>query len=125
MTSGDPVPDTEAGERRLRHAVRRAAARLGGLRKASGASLAAVLSASALAPVVAAGLTQGPVILAGAGFAGAVGAGVLTEVITSALDGLREGSRDEDAVKTALAATLEAALAAGDGDNGELRKVIA
>jgi hypothetical protein len=112
---------------RMGEAVRRAVARAGGVRQASGVSLAVVLCASALAPVVVAGLALGPVVLAGVGLAGSVGAGVLTEVVNGALDSLRDKGEadDEEAAERELTASLNAALSGGGEASVALWQVVA
>src|SRR5215469_8140167 len=69
------VGDESDLRERMRQGMSRAVRRLGGARQVSGTSLVALLCASALAPVVAAGVVVGPVLLAGLGVVGAVGAG--------------------------------------------------
>jgi WD40 repeat protein len=125
MNSG-PGAGPEFRER-MREAVRRAAARVGGRRRASGVSLMAVLCASALAPVVAAGMALGPVALAAAGVAGNVGAGVLAELVNGVVDSLRRDEElpSEESVEHALAERLEAALSCADASGAALRETTA
>lgn len=125
MNSG-PGTGPEFRER-MREAVRRAAARVGVGRRASGVSLMAVLCASALAPVVAAGMALGPVALAAAGVAGNVGAGVLAELVNGVVDSLRRDEElpSEESVEHALAERLEAALSCADASGAALRETTA
>lgn len=111
----------------MREAVRRTAARVGGGRRASGVSLVALLCASALAPVVAAGMALGPVALAAAGVAGNVGAGVLAELVNGVVDSLRRDEElpSEESVEHALAERLEAALSCADASGAALRETTA
>src|SRR5215472_7726333 len=76
------VGDESDLRERMRLGMAGAIRRLGGAQRVTGTSLVALLCASALAPVVAAGVVVGPVLLAGVGVVGAVGAGALTEVVT-------------------------------------------
>jgi WD40 repeat protein len=121
MASGSEV------RAQMREAVHRAAARMGGPRQATGISLVALLCASALAPVVAAGMAVGPVLLAGMGLAGSVGAGALTDVVEGALEALRGRGeeREEEEVEQELAARLEAALSSADASGAALREAVA
>ena len=101
--------------------------RLGRARRVSGVSLVALLCASALAPVVAAGIAVGPVMLAGIGVVGAVGADVLTDVIKGVVDHLRRDGKEmsQASVESALAARLEELLG-NQGESAEaLREAVA
>jgi hypothetical protein len=111
----------------MRQGVSGALRRLGGARRVSGLSLVALLCASALAPVVAAGVVVGPVVLAGLGVIGAVGAGVLTDVVQGAVDRLRRDGKlvSQASVEAELATRLEEALQ-GQGESASaLRETVA
>jgi hypothetical protein len=90
--------------------------------------LVALLCAGAVSPVVAvvAG-AGGAALVAGMGVLGSVGANVLTDVVTQAIDGLRERERapTREEIETALAARLESALTAGDASAEILRREVA
>jgi hypothetical protein len=87
----------------------------------------ALLCASALAPVVAAGVVVGPVLLAGVGVVGAVGAGALTDVITGVVDRLRRDGKEvsQASVENELALELEEALASQGDSASALREAVA
>jgi WD40 repeat protein len=110
---------------RMRLGITKALRRVGGMRRVSGTSIVAMLCASALAPVVAAG--AGPVMLASMGVVGAVGADVLTDVINGALDRLRRngGLISEESIEAELAARLEEALEAQGEAASSLREAVA
>jgi WD40 repeat protein len=93
----------------------------------SGVSLVALMCASAFAPVLAAGVAIGPVMLAGMGVAGAVGAGVLTDVITGVMDRLRRDGEvvSQASVEVELAARLEEALKRQGDSASALREALA
>jgi hypothetical protein len=99
---------------RMRLGMTGAVRRLGGAKRVTGTSLVALLCASALAPVVAAGVVFGPILLAGVGVVGAVGAGVLTDVVTGAVDRLRGDGKEvsQASLEGELALKLEEALSA-------------
>jgi hypothetical protein len=77
-------------------------------RRITGVSLVAALCASALAPVAIASLAVGPVVVAGVGLVGGLGAARLSEMIDQALDALRRKGEapTEAAVERQLAAQL-------------------
>ena len=77
----------------------------------------ALMCAAALAPVVSAGEAVGPVLLAAVSMAGSVGANVLADVASDAVDRLRRAGKDVSraSVETELARALENALA-GEGN---------
>ena len=113
---------------RMRLGMTGAVRRLGGARRVTGTSLVALLCASALAPVVvAAGVVVGPVLLAGVGVVGAVGAGVLTDVVTGAVDRLRSNGKEvsQASVEGELALRLEEALASQGNSASALREAVA
>ena len=114
---------------RMTAGVHRTVERLGapGVRRVGGTSLVAMLCASALAPLAAAGLAVGPVTLAAVGVVGAVGAGKLTEVVDSALEALRGGAGegDEQAVEKELVEHLERALSGSDASSAAVREAAA
>ena len=111
---------------RMRLGITSAYERLGGARRMSGTSLVALLCASALAPVVAAGVVVGPVVLAGVGVVGAVGAGVLTDVVTGVVDHLRGDGKElsQASVEKELALKLDEALVSQRDSASELREAI-
>ncbi|MEU5674604.1 hypothetical protein ABZ749_30605 [Micromonospora sp. NPDC047753] len=74
-------------------AVRRGGA---GLRRASAPALVALLATAAIAPVVAVGTPTGPVLMAGAGVLGSVGANVLTDVLAEVVARLRRDGKQPD-----------------------------
>jgi len=87
-----------------------------------------VLSAGALAEVVADEPGSGPVVAASVGVIGGATCRVLSDVISSTVDQLRDEGRDSLAaadVERELAAGIEAVLAEGDPDAVALRKEIA
>jgi hypothetical protein len=112
---------------RMRLGMAEAVRRLGGARKVTGTSLVALLCASALAPVVAAGVVAGPVLLAGAGVVGALGAGALTDVVTGVIDRLRGTGKEisQASVESELALRLEEALASQGKSASALRETVA
>ncbi|MGH3910298.1 MAG: hypothetical protein ACRDRM_05660, partial [Pseudonocardiaceae bacterium] len=121
MSDGD-ARQVRAGQ--MRAAVADVVRRSGGaLRRASGPSLVGLLCAGALAPVVAAGAAAGPVLVAGMGVLGSVGANVLTDVVMKVIDGLRTEGRQpaQDAVERALATRIEAAFSDRSEHAPELR----
>ena len=73
----------------MRQGVRDVLHRVDGSRQISGSSLIALMCAAALAPVVAAGVAAGPVIVAAVGVAGSVGANILTDVVKGQWNGSR------------------------------------
>jgi WD40 repeat protein len=81
----------------------------------SSVGLVGALCASALAPVLAVAAGAGAVVIAGVGVLGSVGANVLTDVVTKAIEGLRVGGRrtTHSEVEAAVAAAIERALVAG------------
>jgi WD40 repeat protein len=109
-----------AGEERLAAGAHRAVARLGSGqgRAVTGISLVAVLCASALTPVVAAGLTIGPVTLAGLNLVGAVGVAKLTDVVDAALDALRGKGGDHKAEEESGSGAGPGRGRAGSGNGG-------
>lgn len=120
----------EPNEAALIHAeVRRGVAHRWGhhLRDMSSAGLVGVLCAGALAPVLAAAAGAGAVVIAGVGVLGSVGANVLTDVVTKAIEGLRAGARraTHDEVEAAVAAAIERALEAADPRARALRREVA
>ena len=112
---------------RMRDGLKQALRRAGETRRASGMSLVAMLCAAALAPVVAAEMAAGPVLLASVGVAGSIGAGVLTDLITNVTDRLRrEGKTDSPAsFEAELALALEHALTEGSELTPALREATA
>ena len=121
------VGDESDLRERMRQGMSCAVRRLGGARRVSGTSLVALLCASALAPVVAAGVVVGPVLLAGLGVVGAVGAGALTDVITDVADRLRRDGKEvsQASVENDLALKLEEALASQGDSASALREAVA
>ena len=111
---------------RMRLGITSAIRGLGGARRMSGTSLVALMCASALAPIVAAGVVVGPVLLAGVGVVGAVGAGVLTDVVTGVVDRLRGDGKEvsQASVEKELALKLEEALVGQRDSASELREAI-
>ncbi|MEU0484039.1 WD40 repeat domain-containing protein [Streptosporangium sp. NPDC006013] len=115
----------EQGRLVREHARRGARAWVAGFARRSGRAAARAaprvalvgLCASTLAPVAVAGLEL-PLLVAGAGAAGSVGANLLSEVISKALAVARgrggEGPTSSSAVSRELASLLEEALQAGD-----------
>lgn len=95
---------------RMRAGVARALRKVGS-RRVSGDSLVALLCAAALAPLIAAG-TEPAVIMASVGLAGSVGANVLTDVVTKAVDRLRGDDKEtsESSVEAELTAQLQQTL---------------
>lgn len=93
-----------------------------GARQLSGVSLVALLCASALAPVLAAG-TAPLAAMAAIGVLGSVGANVLTDVIGKAVDRLRDRgvSGSEPAVRSELMALLEQRLSGPASSAADLR----
>ncbi|SCG38369.1 WD40 repeat [Micromonospora coxensis] len=73
--------------------------------------------------MVAAGTVAGPVLLAGAGVLGSVGANVLTDVLTRLTERLRADGGQPDPVRLqrALAERIEAAFASQDEESRKLR----
>jgi WD40 repeat protein len=112
---------------RMRLGIVGAVRRLGGARRVSGTSLVALMCASALAPVIAAGVVVGPVLLAGVGVVGAVGAGVLTDVVTGVIDRLHGDGKEfsQASVEKELALELEEALVGQRGSASALREAVA
>jgi hypothetical protein len=114
---------------RMRVAVADAVRRSGaGLRSISGPSLVGVLCAAAVTPVVAAGVAAGPLLVAGAGVLGAVGANVLADVVQSAIRriaGDDRGQPDAELVERAVAAEIEAAFGRRDAQAAALRADVA
>ena len=96
----------------------------GRARRVTGTALLAGVAAAALAPVVDAGITSGPVVLATVGVAGGVGGNILTDFIKSALERLR-GREDEASVEAEFAARLEEVLSTPAERSPGLRKVVA
>jgi hypothetical protein len=121
------VGDESDLRERMRLGITGAVRRLGGARRVSGTSLVALMCASALAPVVAAGVVVGPVLLAGVGVVGAVGAGVLTDVVTGVVDRLRGDGKEisQASVEKELALKLEEALVGQRGSASALREAVA
>jgi WD40 repeat protein len=121
---GEGEPDLRE---RMRAGARGALRRAGGAGNLSGLSLVAALCAAALTPVVTAGVTAGPVLLAGVSLAGSVGAGVLADVVKGAADWLRDagGEVSPAAVEAELAGRLEKALEDGGEPAAELRAALA
>ena len=91
----------------------------------SGDSLIALLCAAALAPVLAAG-TAPLAVMAAVGLVGSVGANVLTDVVTQAVDRLRQnGEADlESSLQEEIRTLLEEALGTGSPAS-ELREATA
>jgi Novel STAND NTPase 1 len=112
---------------RMRLGMTGAVRRLGGARRVTGTSLVALLCASALAPVVAAGVVVGPILLAGVGVVGAVGAGALTDVVMGVVDRLRGNGKEisQASVENELALRLEEALASQENSASALREAVA
>lgn len=105
----------------IAEAVTAGAARL---RSISAPAVVGVLSASALAPVIAAAAGAGLVLTAGMGVLGSVGANVLTAVVTDAIARVRGGSRTEvplRQVQEVVAGRIEAAFRSTDPADRELR----
>jgi Novel STAND NTPase 1 len=77
--------------------------------------------------VVAAGMVVGPVVLAGMGVVGSVGANFLTDVIKGTLDKLRSEGKEvsQELVEAELTAKLEEALQQGGESAAALRGAIA
>jgi hypothetical protein len=121
------VGDESDLRERMRLGMADAIRQLGGPRRVTGTSLVALLCASALAPVVAAGVMVGPVLLAGVGVVGAVGAGVLTEVVTGAVDRLRRDGKEisQASVEDELARNLKEALESNADSASALRGAVA
>ena len=111
----------------MRQGIADALRRVSDIRDISGLSLVALLCASALAPVIAAGMAAGPVVLAGVGVAGSVGANVLTDVVAGVVERLRRGGKPvaAAALKAALAESLSKALEAPGDKTIELRSAVA
>lgn len=111
----------------MREQVRLTAMRVGRMRQASGVSLVALLCASAVAPVVAAGMPVGPVLLAGVGVVGSVGANVLTDVVNTVIERLRADGQPVtvEVLEPVLAAELEAALTGSAESSAALREFVA
>jgi hypothetical protein len=138
VTWAAAMPDPGAGRdevRRMQAGVRDWARRVAGhgergLRAASPTVLLSFLCASAVSPVVAAGAgVTGAAAVAGAGVVSSVGGGVLSTVIASALDHLRErgvkaGSPPED-LEEGIARQIREILSAGGADAQALRAEIA
>ena len=112
---------------RMRLGMTGAVRRLGGARRVAGTSLVALLCASALAPVVAAGVVVGPILLAGVGVVGAVGAGALTNVVSDAVNRLRGDGKEvsQDSVENELTQRLEKELASEADSASSLREAVA
>jgi hypothetical protein len=112
---------------RMRMGIKNALRRHGHARRVSGTSLAALMCASALAPVIAAGSAIDPTFLAGVGVVGAVGAGVLTEVVNDVIDHLRESGEEvsENSIEERLSTRLEQVLENQDESAPALRKAVA
>ena len=112
---------------RMRLGMTGAVRRLGGARRVTGTSLVALLCASALAPVVVAGVVVGPILLAGVGVVGAVGAGALTDLVTGVVDRLRGNGKEisQASVESELALRLEEALASQGNSASALREAVA
>ena len=110
---------------RMRTGIKSALRRHGKAGRVSGTSLAALMCASALAPVIAAGAT--PTLLAGAGVVGAVGAGTLTELANDIIHRLREGGEEvsADSIEVGLALRLEEALQERGESASALREEVA
>ena len=121
---------TEDGQANLRARVgQRVADALqnGRARRVTGTALLAGVAAAALAPVVDAGITSGPVVLASVGVAGGVGGNILTDFIKSALERLRGRGEEasEASVEAEFAASLEEVLSSPAELSPGLRKVVA
>ncbi|MFE0591666.1 hypothetical protein [Micromonospora echinospora] len=119
--SGPPGVDRGSSARSaVADAVRRSGSTL---RRASAPALVGLLVAGAVVPVVAAGTVAGPVLLAGAGVLGSVGANVLTDVLTRLTERLRADGGQPDPVRLqrALAERIEAAFASQDEESRKLR----
>ncbi|WP_327009741.1 AAA family ATPase [Dactylosporangium sp. NBC_01737] len=101
-------------------AVTNGAARL---RVVSAPALVGLLSASALAPVIAVAGGAGVLLAAGAGVLGSVGAGILTEVVSDAVARLRGGGAEPSLpqVRQAVADRIEAAFRSTDPADRDLR----
>src|SRR5215469_8691883 len=121
------VGDESDLRQRMRRGMAGAVRRLGGAQRVSGTSLVALLCASALAPVVAAGVVVGPVLLAGVGVVGAVGAGALTEVVTGVVDRMRGNGEDisQASAEKELTLKLEEALVNNADSASALREAVA
>ncbi|MFG2064490.1 hypothetical protein ACGFIK_24075 [Micromonospora sp. NPDC048871] len=119
---GDPLRADRVSSARtaVAEAVRRGGS---ALRRASAPALVGLLVAGAAVPVAAAGTVTGPMLLAGAGVLGSVGANVLTEVLTRLTDRLRPDGGPPDPVRLqqALAERIEAAFASQDEESRQLR----
>ena len=111
----------------MRLGVISALQRLGGARRVSGLSLAALMCASAFAPVIAAGVAISPTMLASLGVIGAVGAGTLTDVVDNVIDHLRESGKEltSVSVEEALAIRIEEALQSQEDSAAALREAVA
>ena len=112
---------------RMRMGIKDALRRHGHARRVSGTSLAALMCASALAPVITAGSAIDPTFLAGVGVVGAVGAGILTEVVNDVIDHLRESGEEvsESSIEERLSTRLEQVLQNQDESAPALRKAVA
>ena len=121
------VGDEREQRARMRLGVRAALRQEGGARGMSGISLVALLCAAALAPVFAAGAAAGPVVVAGIGVVGSVGAGFLTDAVKAALDKLRRDGTEvsPESVEAELAARLKEALERGGEEAAALRREVA
>jgi WD40 repeat protein len=101
-----------------------------GLHDRSPTALLSLVCASALAPLVAAGVgVGGAVVVAGVGVLSSVGSGVLGEVVTGAIDRLHARGGQEalsaDALEAVIARQLEPMLAGQDAAARELRGQLA
>src|ERR1035438_9417293 len=121
------VADQSDLRARMRLGAAGALQRVGGTRRVSGVSLVALICAAALAPVVAAGIAVGPVVLAGVGVVGSIGANVLTDVVTAAVDRLRRDGKEvsQASVEAELTVRLEEALDGAGDPAVALREAVA
>ena len=97
------------------------------MREFSPAVLLSLLSASALAPILTAAMGSPDVVAAGIGVLSSVGGNVLSDVVITAVNGLRaekKGLSSEEAERF-LSARIEELLAAGDDHSDLLRAEIA
>jgi WD40 repeat protein len=122
---GDVMGDELDLRARMRLAVAAALQRAATARHSVGVSLEALLCGAALAPLVAAGAAGDPLMVAGVGVAGSVGANMLTDVVKGAVDRLRDSGREpsQESVEAEVAVRLDKALMARDGSS--LREAVA
>ena len=112
---------------RMRAGLSAALGRVGGVRRLSGTSLVALLCSAALAPVAAAAGGVGPVVLAGMGVVGSVGANVLADMATGVVERLQGDGVEVSlsSVEAELAVRLEDALQGQDESAAALREAAA